>query len=45
MIAADWYGVHPDTEISTRVRRLAPALEALSEGDAELVDALARRLA
>jgi hypothetical protein len=45
MIAADWYGVHPDTEVSARALRLSPVLDTLSEHDAELVEALARRLA
>jgi hypothetical protein len=45
MIAADWYGVHPDAEISARALRLSPALDSLSEADAELVETLARRLA
>lgn len=45
MIAADWYGVFPETELSPRVQRLGPLFERLSEGDAELVERLARRLA
>ena len=44
MIAADWYGVHPDIDVSARVLRLAPLLERLSEDDADLVEALSRRL-
>ncbi len=45
MIAADWYGVHPDADISPRALRLSPILDQLSESDAELVEALARSLA
>lgn len=45
MVAADWFGVHPETEVSTRVLRLSPVLDALDEADAKLVEALARRLA
>jgi len=45
MIAADWYGVHPDVEISARVLRMSPHLDQLQESDAELLERLARRLA
>jgi hypothetical protein len=45
MIAADWYGVHPDVDISARALRLGPVLDGLEQGDADLVEALARRLA
>jgi hypothetical protein len=45
MIAADWYGVHPDTEVSTRALALGPLLDQLSEPDLDLVEALVRRLA
>lgn len=45
MIAADWYGVHPNADISARALRLSPVLDQLTEGDAEIVEALARRLA
>ena len=45
MIAADWYGVQPDVEVSSRVLRLAHVLDELSDSDADLVEALARRLA
>jgi hypothetical protein len=45
MVAADWYGVHPDVEVSARVLRLAPVLEELSDSDADLVESVARRLA
>ncbi len=44
MIAADWYGVHPDTDIPARVLRLGPILEQLTDADAELLETLARRL-
>jgi hypothetical protein len=45
MIAADWYGVHPDTEISGTVLRLGPIFDQLGEDDLTLLDTLARRLA
>lgn len=45
MIAADWYGVHPKTEVSARVLRMSPVLDKLTETDSEMVEALARRLA
>lgn len=45
MVAADWYGVHPDLDVSTRVLRLGPVLDQLAEPDAELLETLARRLA
>lgn len=45
MIAADWYGVNPNGDVSSRVRRLGPTLEALAEPDADLIEAFARRLA
>jgi hypothetical protein len=45
MVAADWYEVYPDTEVSARALRLSPALDRLSEADAELVEKLAMRLA
>jgi hypothetical protein len=44
MIAEEWYGVKVEAP-SERARRLAPALNALSEGDARLVEALVTRLA
>lgn len=44
MIAADWYGVHPDTELSARTQRLGPVLDKLSDSDADLVEAVAQRL-
>lgn len=45
MIAADWYGVHPDTKISAGALRLGPTLDQLVESDAELLESLAQRLA
>jgi hypothetical protein len=45
MVAADWYGVHPETNVLTRMLRLSPVLDALDEDDAKLVEAVARRLA
>ncbi|MCO5994767.1 hypothetical protein [Actinoallomurus rhizosphaericola] len=45
MIAADWYGVRPDTDLSARVLSLGPVLDRLTDSDAELVEDLARRLA
>ncbi|WP_329259541.1 hypothetical protein OG417_22775 [Actinoallomurus sp. NBC_01490] len=45
MIAADWYGVRPDTDLSARVLSLGPVLDGLTDADAELVESLARRLA
>ena len=44
MIAADWYGVHGDTELSTRVQRLGPTLDDLGEADFDLVESLINRL-
>jgi hypothetical protein len=44
MVAADWYGVHPDADISARALRLGPILDLLDEHDAELLETLARRL-
>jgi hypothetical protein len=44
MVAADWYGVNPDTDVSTRVLRLGPVLDNLDDADAELVKSLAHRL-
>lgn len=45
MVAADWYDVHPDTRISARAQRLGPALDSLTEADADLAEALVQRLA
>lgn len=44
LVCDGWYGVRAD-EASSRVRRLAPALDTLSESDAELVERLVARLA
>lgn len=44
MVAADWYGVYPDTDISGRTLQLGPILDSLNEKDARLVEAVARRL-
>jgi hypothetical protein len=44
MVAADWYDVHPDTEISSRTLRLGPAFDRLDESDAQIVETLIRRL-
>lgn len=45
MIAADWYAVHRDTEVSPRVLRLGPILDHLDGADAALVEMLVHRLA
>jgi|GEM_PF-4442927 hypothetical protein len=45
MVAADWYGVYPDTEISARVLRLGPTVDRLEDADVELLASLAGRLA
>lgn len=45
MIAADWYGVQPESDVSNRVLRLAPTLDQLSESDLDLVTKLMGRLA
>ncbi len=44
MVAADWYGVYPDADVSTRALRLSPTLDRLSDPDAELLEKLAKRL-
>jgi len=43
MIAEEWYGAR-QTELSARVRGLAPRLDRLSNEDAALVEALVQRL-
>jgi hypothetical protein len=43
MITEEWFGIAPD-EVSNRVRRLAPQINGLEEGDFELVEALVNRL-
>jgi hypothetical protein len=45
MIAADWYGVRAEIEVSDRVLNLSHVLDALSDEDAKLVERMARRLA
>ena len=45
MVAADWYGVYPDADVSQWALRLSPILDQLDDADAELLDTLARRLA
>jgi hypothetical protein len=45
MIAADWYGVHTETEVSNRALNLSHLLDTLDEEDAGLVETIARRLA
>lgn len=45
MVAADWYGVHPDADLSARAIRLSPTLDRLQDSDAEIVEKLAARLA
>lgn len=43
MVAESWYGVQTEGA-SERVKRIAPALDALDEADAELVERLVTRL-
>ncbi|MEV4106303.1 hypothetical protein [Nonomuraea sp. NPDC049695] len=43
MVAADWYGVHPN-ELSARALRLIPAIDGLSEEDATRIEDLIQRL-
>ncbi|NJP33730.1 hypothetical protein [Micromonospora thermarum] len=45
MIAADWYGVQPDVNVSPRALQLAQALDELDEADMALAEGLIRRLA
>ncbi|MEV6155420.1 hypothetical protein AB0L53_34275 [Nonomuraea sp. NPDC052129] len=45
MIAADWYGVLPDRELSTRVMGLAPLIDMLNLSDYGLLHNLTLRLA
>ncbi|MET7304986.1 hypothetical protein [Embleya sp. NPDC005575] len=35
MIAADWFGIQPGTEVSARVMKLAPLVDKLTEKEAE----------
>ncbi len=44
MIAEDWYGVAPTSGPSARVQRLAPLIDKLSEQDADLIEAIIRRI-
>src|SRR5689334_15908229 len=37
MIAADWYDVHPEAEVSTRALRLGPLLDRLDDADADMM--------
>lgn len=43
LICEGWYQVRSE-EVSARVRRLAPALDALTDADADLIEQLAMRL-
>ena len=45
MVAADWYGVRTEIDVSDRVLNLSHILDALSDDDAKLVESIARRLA
>lgn len=44
MVAADFYGVDTSDGYSARVQRMAPAIDALSEADASLIEELVARL-
>lgn len=44
MIAADWFGVRPGTEVSARVMKLAPLLDELTETEAEAVGVVVRSM-
>lgn len=44
LVAESWYGVR-SADVSDRVRKLAPAIDALDDESAELVGALVARLA
>jgi hypothetical protein len=44
MVAADWYGVGADHDLSHQVLRLGPALDRLTEEDADLVEQFILRL-
>jgi hypothetical protein len=44
MVAADWYDVRTEMEVSDRVLNLSHVLDALSDEDAKLVELVARRL-
>ena len=45
MVAADWYGVQPDADLSARTLQLSPTLDKLDDTDAEIIEILAARLA
>jgi len=45
MIAADWYGAHPQQQPSSAAQRLKAPLSQLSDIDLDLVENLVRRLA
>jgi len=45
MVAADWYGVYPDADVSPRALALSPTLDRMGESDAALLETLAKRLA
>ncbi len=45
MIAADWYGVRRDVQLSPIAQRLGPALDALDDDEVALIEDLVRRLA
>jgi hypothetical protein len=45
MIAADWYGVQRGIGVSDRVLNLSHVIDRLTDGDAALVEEVARRLA
>jgi len=45
MVAADWYGVGSESELSARVLRLGPLIDELEVVDAKLVERLIHRLA
>ncbi len=45
MVAADWYDVYPDADVSARALALGPTLDRIDESDAALLETLAKRLA
>ncbi|MFG2976791.1 hypothetical protein ACGFYY_27865 [Streptomyces sp. NPDC048331] len=45
MIAADWFGVRPGTEVSARVMQFAPVLDELSEKEAEALGVVVHSMA
>ncbi|KQW48961.1 hypothetical protein ASC77_09610 [Nocardioides sp. Root1257] len=44
MIAADWYGVKPDSDVSPRVQKIAAALDDLNDDDLDLIETFITRL-